>query len=204
MANNDYSKRFARSDLFFPYQIEKMKSSDINKEYSRLRSIANKRIERLAKQGLTKHVTKFATIQQIKDSSKWDVGSQLAEVSRFLRDPRVSTVTGVKQTIRDTQDTLREMGYGSLVKTVEQTLSTIDFLESVREQYINTIYKDSGDALDVLEQGQRLNIPTDKLLENYELFASNLDKLEKIKPSSKGTVFSQRRINNLISKWSKN
>lgn len=186
--------------LFTPAKILKMTPSEIRKEYSRLRSIANKRIGRLAKQGLTKNVTKFATIQQIKDSSKWDIGSQLAEVSRFLR-MKESTVTGAKEKIDDFNVSIINMGYGNLINSIEDSLKLMAYFDALREKISDKLY-DSGDALDVYEQGQRLNIPVEKLIEHYEEFAPNLSKLEQIQPSKNGKEFSQRRINNLIKKWS--
>jgi len=196
MAKKDYNGRF---DLT-PAKIKKMTTAEINKEYSRLRSIANKRIGRLARQGLTKNVTKFATIQQIKDSSKWDVVSQLAEVSRFLR-MKESTVTGAKEKIDDFNSSIINMGYGNLVNSIEDSLKLMAYFDALREKISDKLY-DSGDALDVYEQGQRLNIPVEKLIEHYEEFATNLSQMEKLKPSRNGKEFSQRRINNLIKKWS--
>lgn len=188
--------------LYTPASISKMKPADINKEYSRLRSIANKRIARLEAQGLNRDNVKFATIQQIKDSSKWDVGSQLAEVSRFLRSDR-TTVSGTKKYLKDFQEQMQERGYGDLVDSVDKTWKMIDYMEALRERHSDKIF-DSGDALDVLQEGERLKIPIDKLIEHYEDFATNLDQMEKLQPSRNGREFSQRRINNLISKWSKN
>lgn len=188
--------------LYTPASISKMKPADINKEYSRLRSIANKRISRLEAQGLNRDNVKFATIQQIKDSSKWDVGSQLAEVSRFLRSDR-TTVSGTKKYLKEFQEQMQERGYGDLVDSVDKTWKMIDYMEALRERHSDKIF-DSGDALDVLQEGERLKIPIDKLIEHYEDFAINLDQMEKLQPSRNGREFSQRRINNLISKWSKN
>ena len=187
-------------DLFTPSKISKMKPADINKEYSRLRTIANKRIARLSAQGLNRGHIPFATIQQIKESSKWDVGSQLAEVSRFLRSDR-TTVSGVKRYMRDFQEQMQERGYGDLVSTPEGIWNMIDYMEALRERHSEKIF-DSGDALDVLQEGQRLKIPVEKLVENYEHFATNLSQMEQLKPSKNGKEFSQRRINNLIKKWS--
>lgn len=190
----------ADKNLFTPSKISKMTPSEINKAYSRLRSIANKRIGRLEAQGLNRGNGPFATIQQIKDSSKWDIGSQLAEVSRFLRSDR-TTVSGTKRYMREFQEQMQVRGYGDLVSTPQGILNMIDYMEALRERHSDKIF-DSGDALDVLQEGQRLKIPTEKMVEHYDEFATNLSKLEKIQPSKNGREFSQRRINNLIKKWS--
>lgn len=190
------------SDKFFtPSEIGSMSAAEIRKAYSRLRSIANKRIGRLEQQGLDRGYSKFPTIKEISGSSRMNVGSVLADVSRFIRSDR-TTVTGAKKFLSDFREQMQVHGYGSLVDTVEKAYKMMDYMEQLRERYSDKLF-DSGDALDVLEQGERLNIPTDKLIENYDLFASNLESMEKVKPSKEGKEFSQRRINTLIKRWSK-
>lgn len=98
------------------------------------------------------------------------------------------------------RETMTEKGYGDLVQTNEDIYNMIDYMDYLREQYSEKLF-DSGDALDVLQEGQRLNIPPEKLRENYDLFASNLDKMEKLRKSPGGREFSQSRINKLIRKW---
>lgn len=188
------------SKLFNKYQIGKMTESAVNKAYSTLRSIANKRIERLDKQGLGRTNVKFPTIQTIKDTDKFSVRDALADVSRFLRSDR-TTVRGEKAFIKHFQEQMSESGYGDLVSTREDIYNMIDYMDYLREVYSDKLF-DSGDALDVLQQGKRLNIPMEKLKENYDLFASNIDKMENLRRSPGGRAFSQNRIKNLIKKWS--
>ena len=188
--------------LFTPYQLSKMSESAIRKAYSRLRSIANKRLERLEKQGLGKTARtgyKFPTIKQVEESSRSTVASELADVSKFLRDER-TTVTGEKRFLKDFQDMMTEKGYGDLVSNKDDIYKTIEFLEEMREQHKEMIIP-SGDLLDAMQEAERLKIPHDKLKENIDLFVANLDKLEHVKPTKGGRTFSQQRINALIRKW---
>ena len=186
--------------LYSPSEIGKMSARAINKAYSELRSVANKRIQRMSEQGLGRDKSLFPTIKQIEDTYYGDVRSALGDVSKFLKSPR-TTVRGEKAFIKEFQETMIEKGYGDLVETREDIYNMIDFMEDLREQYSDKLF-DSGDALDFLQQGQRLKIPAAKLKENYDIFASNLEAMEKLKPSAKGAAFSQRRINNFIKKWS--
>ena len=103
--------------------------------------------------------------------------------------------------MKDFRETMTEKGYGDLVETNEDLMQMIDYMDYLREKYSEKLF-DSGDALDVLQEGQRLNIPMDKLKENYDLFASNLNKIEKLRISPGGKEFSQSRIDKLIKKWS--
>lgn len=186
--------------LFTPSQIRKMGESAVNKAYSTLRSVANKRIQRMTAQGLGRTASQFPTIQQIKESYYGDIRSALGDVSKFLKSPR-TTVKGEKKFIKEFTETMTNKGYGDLVETREDIYNMIDYMEYLREQYSDKLF-DSGDALDVLQQGQRLNISADKLKENFDLFASNLDKMEKLRRSPGGREFSQSRIDKLIKKWS--
>ena len=186
--------------LFSPSQISKMSESQIRKEYSRLRSVANKRIQRMQKAGLGKNMNKpFATIQQINESSKWNVASQLANVSTFLRSDR-TTVSGEKRFIDEFKKNMVDKGYGSLVESNEDVYKMIDFMENMREQYGDKLF-DSGDALDVLQETQRLNIPVEKVKENYDAFASNLSELENMETPKTKRTMSKAKVAKLIAKF---
>ena len=186
--------------LFSPSQISKMSESQIRKEYSRLRSVANKRIQRMQKAGLGKNMNKpFATIQQINESSKWNVASQLADVSTFLRSDR-TTVSGEKRFINEFKKNMIDKGYGGIVETTDDVYNMIDFMENMREQYGDKLF-DSGDALDVLQETQRLNIPIDKVKENYDAFASNLSELENMETPKTDRTMSKAKVAKLIAKF---
>lgn len=187
-----------------PYQLSKMTDAEIRKAYSQLRSTANKRLSRLAEQGLNKTARsgyKFPTIAEIQSSSRSTVASELADVSKFLRDDR-TTVRGEKRFISDFKEIMTDKGYGDLVETPDDIYKMIDYFDDLREQHKDKILP-SGDALDALQEAERLNIPHDKLVDNIEMFVSHLDDLKNVKPSKGGAEFSSRRMNNLIRKWTK-
>lgn len=180
-------------------QIRGASDAVVRKLYSEFRSIANKRIQRVSKAGLRSSQSLFPTLQQIDETGYHTVRSALSDVQKFLRSKR-TTVSGQKKFMNDFRKTMTEKGYGDLVQTTEDIYNMIDYMDYLRELYGEKLF-DSGDALDVLQEGQRLNIPPEKLRDNYELFASNLDKMEKLRKSPGGREFSQSRINKLIKKW---
>ena len=188
--------------LYSPYQISNMSESAIRKAYSELRSIANKRLGRLEKQGLgmtARTGYKFPTIRNIEESSKATIASELADVSKFLRDPR-TTVSGEKQFLNNFREMMTEKGYADLVDTPDDIYKTLEFMEEIRDTNNNRLLP-SGDVLDVLQQAERLKIPTEKLKDNIDLFVQHLDDLEDIKPTKGGRTFSSQRLNALIRKW---
>ena len=188
--------------LYSPYQISNMSESAIRKAYSELRSIANKRLGRLEKQGLgmtARTGYKFPTIRNIEESSKATIASELADVSKFLRDPR-TTVSGEKQFLNNFREMMTEKGYSDLVDTPDDIYKTLQFMEDIRDINNNRLLP-SGDVLDVLQQAERLKIPTEKLKDNIDIFVQHLDELENVRPTKGGRTFSSQRLNALIRKW---
>lgn len=192
--------------LYSPYQISNMSESAIRKAYSELRSIANKRISRLNASGLTYGQNKFPTISELESGKPnrtfgSSISGALADVSVFLRSPR-TTVSGLRQYYKDFTEMMTEKGYSDLVKDVGSIRNTIKFLDSIRET-ANDKLLPSGDALDALQETERLKIPIEKVIENTDLFVAHLDDLENVRPTKGGRTFSQRRLNALIKKWEK-
>ena len=202
-----YSKKY---DVYTPYNMGSMTEKQIRAEYSRLRSVANKRLQRLEKAGIGKRALsgyQFPTIAQIESSSKSTVSSELASVSRWLSDYR-STITGEKQFLSEFREMMQDKGYGDLVKTPEDIYKVVDLLDDLRERHKNDLLRYRSDLTDqdifeAMQQAQRLRIPIDALKKNIELFVANMDALEKVQPTKGGRTFGSNRINALIRKWEK-
>ena len=205
--NLPHSKKY---DVYTPYNMGSMTEKQIRAEYSRLRSVANKRLQRLEKAGIGKRALsgyQFPTISQIESSSKSTVSSELASVSRWLSDYR-STITGEKQFLSEFREMMQDKGYGDLVKTPEDIYKVVDLLDDLRERHKNDLLRyRSGltdqDIFEAMQQAQRLRIPVDALKKNIELFVANMDALEKVQPTKGGRTFGSNRINALIRKWEK-
>ena len=203
--NLPYSKKY---DIYTPYKMESMTEAQIRAEYSKLRSVANKRLQRLDSAGIGMRALsgyRFPTIAQIQSSSKDTVASELANVSRWLGDYR-STITGERQFISEFQEMMRSKDYGSLVETPEDVYKVIGLLDDLREKYKNDLLRyRSGltdkDIFDALQQAQRLRMPIEALKQNIELFVANMDALEKVQPTKGGRTFSSSRVNALVRKW---
>ena len=205
-----YSKKY---DIYTPYKMESMTEAQIRAEYSKLRSVANKRLQRLDSAGIGMRALsgyRFPTIAQIESSSKDTVASELANVSRWLGDYR-STITGERQFLEEFRSMMRSKNdgmYASLVETVQGTYELIGLLDDLREKYKNDLLRyRSGltdkDIFDALQQAQRLNMPVEALKQNIELFVANMDALEKVQPTKGGRSFSSSRVNALVRKWTK-
>ena len=206
--NLPYSKKY---ELYTPIKMESMTEAQIRAEYSRLRSVGNKRLQRLEAAGIGMRALKgyrFPTIAQIESSSKSTVASELASLSRWLGDYR-STITGERQFLQEFRDMIRNKAdgqYASLVETVKGTYDLIDLLDDLRERYKNDLLRyqfglTDTDIYDALQQAQRLNMPVEALKQHINLFVANMNALEKVQPTKGGRTFSSSRVNALVRKW---
>lgn len=183
--------------LFFPWQIERMTNKEIRREYSKLRSTANKRLRRLQDAGLGgRGDFRFPKLEDIKDSN---VHSKLADVSRFLRDER-TTVKGEKKFIEHEIEMLHEKKYYFIDRS--NIYDFIDFMEERRNEVAGMKY-DSTDDVDVYNEAQRLNIPTKVLKKNFDFFRDNISAMEDVEPikTEKRITFSM--IKRKMQRWMK-
>ena len=190
--------------LFTPYQIHKMTSGAVNKAYSAMRSIANKRLQRMEAQGLgmrAREGFRFPTIKQIQESSKDTVSAALADVSKWLSQPQ-STIRGERKKIAEFRESMADMGYSDLTTTLDDTYRVMTYLEDLREQYSNDLY-DSGDALDVYQHAQDLGISPEEFEKNMNLFYENHNAFLSIPVNKNGRAIGAKRLQNTIKKWMK-
>lgn len=177
-----------------PEEIRSLSNKELRAEYSRARAAANKRIQRMFAAGLSDNVALFPKIKGLTDS---EIESALAAASKVLRSERY-TVTGTRKAMRVEMRIFRERGYTFLNESNFKQFT--DFMESWREEAGDKIY-DSFDAVDVFDQGQRLNIPPDVLQKHFDYFVENMDKLEQITPikTDRAIKYSdiKRKINRL-------
>lgn len=188
--------------LFTPYQISKMSDAAINRAYSNLRSIANKRLGRMHAKGLgmrAREGFRFPTIRSIEESSKWNVSSALADVSKWLSQPQ-STMRGERQKLAEFRESMAEMGYSDLTTTLDDTYNLMQYLDDLKEQYSNDLY-DSGDALDVYQHAQDLGVPEDVFRKNMNLFYENQREFLAVPVNKNGRAIGSRRLQGYINKW---
>lgn len=160
---------------YFPYQIERMSNRDIRKAYSDLRKTANKRLANLEKNNLGGYgAFRFAKLEQIHAD---DVGQELAELSRFMRDPR-HTVRGARSHRDNILDTLHEKpGFEDINESNFRAWT--EYMDHLREKYGNKLF-DSGDATDVFMEAERLDLPATIIKNHYNLFKNNLEEIRGI------------------------
>lgn len=161
---------------------------EAKKEYSRLRSIANKRLQRLGKSefaGSTTYKNWSAGFETLENLGKErDLRKALYDVARFL-NTKTSTVTGARKAQSEFVKTMNEMGYTFINRQNAQ-----QFGEFMREVKKHADYKgrDSEQLVDLYKTAKEKRIEPLSLAKNYEKWFDN----EKLYEA-------QKRTNNTIS-----
>ena len=164
--------------IYMPAEIRGMTNKELRSTYSRLRSVANKRIERLERANLDiQERNKFPKMNGLTNAQ---IERELADVSRYLRDP-LTKVGPARRHIQATLEELQERGYDFIDQTNFKDF--VRFMEHVRSQVSAKVY-DSGDAVDAYNQAQRLGVPSKILQRNFNYFMENADKMEQLSPEA--------------------
>ena len=165
------------SAIFLPLQIASMGAKAVRAAYSAQRAIANKRIGRLEGAGLgTGKQGKFPTLRGMTDEQ---ARAALAEVSRWNRDTR-HTVRGERRFMKQEIEGFKRMGYDWIDES--NFYQFTQYMDELREKYGNKAF-DSGDAVDVFNNAQKIGIDSDTLRNNFEYFAEHNDALERMRPA---------------------
>lgn len=165
------------AELFFPFQIAKMGAKAVQSAYAKMRKAANQRLTRMERAGLGTYGD--YRFPKVRDLSEQEMRSQLAEASRYMRDPR-HTIPCERRFIQDELQKLHEMGYDYIDESNFYDFTA--YMEELREEYGNKAF-DSGDAADVFNNSQKIGIDPKVVKENFNYFAEHLAELERMKPA---------------------
>lgn len=155
---------------------------DVRKEYSRLRSIWRKRYERLLKSDYKDiNLVKDRPIQRYKQlrdiTSDREIYHLLSELATIISSDR-TTVTGLKKHEKEQMQHINDI-YGTELKTHEDLLNFVRFMEQLRDFASDRIY-DSDFAVELYSEGEKLS--TGKMLDLYKEFlktgSRNIEKLK--------------------------
>ena len=164
------------------YMTEKQMVS----EYSRLRSIARKRLERFEgtewvdTQQYRMNAGRYKPVKEIKN--KTELVALLSDVSRFVT-ARTGSVSGLRAQRSQSLKSLHEHGYTFVNK--KNYPMFVQFMEAWRVWDVNRLY-DSERVADLYHEARRKAISSKELRENFEfwLAENNLEKLKEMKKIS--------------------
>lgn len=169
------------------------RSSTARKEYSRLRSIARKRIDRLQQSGLWStdkaNQARLALLTPTAYVAESDLSIGISDLSRFLYD-QPSTVKAAREQARkkekavsDAAQTLRE-NWGLGIK--DQDMKAFgQYMEWMRERAIDEVY-DSGEAVEEFDKLREAankieGVDTSSILKDFKYWTDHREDLEEAK-----------------------
>lgn len=173
---------------------EPLTEKEARKEYSRLRSIARKRLERLEKSEFKESATylnnkdRFTPLPEIKNIQ--ELYKKLADVARFVKGER-SKISGLKNERKKALETLKERGYGFINK--DNFKAFTEFMDEMRAQKLAESY-DSGDTYELFVIATKKKITSEEIFSNFQLFLDNKESLAKMKTVTNKTRISSDEI----------
>lgn len=161
-------------DDYYPYRLKQIDERALRKEYTRLRKIANKRLNRLAaseykESDLAKeYAGGFALLADVKDLPR-----ELTQLARFVASER-SSVTGLKRIDKQTISTLHQHGYTFVnTKNVGQFGA---FMEEMRQAGLSKLYSSEFLANWWSENGRSKRNNVEELKREFEKYVNqNMD-----------------------------
>lgn len=138
----------SKNEFFPEILFSKYTDSELRKEYSRLRSIARKRLERMGKSEFAdtktylKNRNRFKQVKDIKN--KTELSKMLADVYDFVSSKR-SRITGLKEIRRESVETLHSHGYNFVTK--ENWKVFTDFMDDFQDQFARSYGSPTSDEL---------------------------------------------------------
>jgi hypothetical protein len=169
----DKAKLRYEDEVYTPEGAKTLTDKELRAEYSRLRSIARKRLERFEGTEWTDtqvyqlNVGVYKPLPEIKNNR--ELRHLLSDVARFVTG-EVNSVSGLEKQRRHNVKELNKRGYGFINK--ENYRSFADFMEYARIVNLNWMY-DSKRIAEFYEWAEKKKISGDKLYESFRTWNKN-------------------------------
>lgn len=163
-------------------------------EYSRLRSAAVKRLQRLSgtegeRYSAFRMYGKEGFPSLTKNASASEVGRALADVYHFL-EMKTSSIGSIRASQRDAIKTLNERGYDFINKGNIREFG--EFMESARQQKVVSSNRGGSPVIvELYETAKRLSLPPEKIQSNFSEWLRKKKQLEEMptpKPGEKTSL----------------
>lgn len=173
--------------------------SEARAEYSRLRSAAVKRLERLSRTEGAQYSAYqmygkdgFAPLP--KNATPAEVGRALADVHHFL-EMKTSSISQIRESQRQALKTLRDRGYSFVNKSNIKEFG--EFMEAARQAKVVSANRGGSPVIvELYETVKRLQLPPEEVKRNFSAWLAKRGELEKLptpKPGEKAMTPAQVR-----------
>ena len=166
-------------------------------EYSRLRSAAVKRLQRLSgtegeRYSAFRMYGKDGFPSLPKNASASEVGRALADVYHFL-EMKTSSISSIRASQRNAIKTLNERGYGFINKGNIREFG--EFMEAARQQKVASDNRGGSPVIvELYETVKRLRIPPEQVQRRFYYWLSKRKELEAMPTPKPGTNISSDSV----------
>lgn len=172
-----------------PTNVEGFSTKEKRAAFSKLRAIANKRLEKMERYGYKQNqyykdltnIFKSSRVPKLDAINDRQLDKALSEVSYFLRG--LSTIQKIHAYENKQIAALRAHGIKGVNRKNLKKFG--DFMEALRQRYGSRMI-DSDRAVRVFEATERLHINPMVLYENLSAYNTELEVWEKVKPFKSG------------------
>lgn len=171
--------------------------SEARAEYSRLRSAAVKRLQRLSgtegeRYSAFRMYGKEGFPSLPKNASASEVGRALADVYHFL-EMKTSSIGSIRSAQRNAIKTLNERGYGFINKGNIREFG--EFMEAARQQKVASDNRGGSPVIvELYETVKRLQIPPEQVQRRFSYWLSKRKELEAMPTPKPGTKISSDSV----------
>ena len=164
-------------------ELKQMPVKDLRREYSRLRDVAHKRLQRLAASDVTRksqtylrYRNTFTELKNIKKTQVSRLSKKLSDLYNFL-NLETSTLTGYKANSAKIIAGLQKKGY-DYIKTDKDLRNFGDYMDLNRALKDNGKY-DSKRVGDMMEETEKKGISPKEVQKDFEYWMDNFQKIDK-------------------------
>ena len=151
--------------------------AEVSKEYTRLRRVANQRLNRLEKAGygsssiMRRYGDGFGSARGLSEAQ---MRAKLGEVARFL-SLKTSSVTGQKAAVSSFIESMHEKGYDFINK--QNAAAFGRFMEAAKRHYGTKKAFDSEAIVDLFEQTLEAGADPEQVAQDFDYWSDNMDQL---------------------------
>lgn len=173
------------SEVYIPAAVRYgyLDIAEARAEYSRLRSAAVKRLQRLSRTEGARYSAYqmygkegFAPLP--KNATPAEVGRALADVHHFL-EMKTSSISQIRESQRQALKTLQERGYSFVTKSNIKEFG--EFMEAARQAKVVSANRGGSPIIvELYETVKRLKIPPEEVQRNFTAWLAKRGELEKL------------------------
>ena len=176
----DKAKLLYREEVYTPEGAKSLTEKQLHKEYSRLRSIARKRLERFEGTEWTDtqvyklNVGVYKPIKEIKNER--ELRHAFSDIARFVTS-KTSSVSGLEKQREQAVESLNERGYDFVNKKNFREFA--EFMEYARVANLSRMY-DSKRVAEFYEAAEKKKLSNEQLRSAFRSWSKKQKKLKKI------------------------